>query len=318
MSHNKRILIILGAFFVLAVILVAGFKKITEKKKESGSQNPIPKILENKITDKERNDYFLKTNFIDENGSTPFNTLTDGAVVFDQETGQILYTKNPDFKGPTASISKIMTAVIVLENANLNKEITVSKNAASQIPNSMDLKEGEKLKAEDLMYGMMMLSANDASFALAEGTLGYDNFVKAMNDKAKWLELKNTNFTNPAGLDDSNHKSSAYDLGVITRYAIKKYPQILKYMGQKEDINIPKTDKHGAHWLYHISDMLKIYPGMDGAKTGYTWEAGHTFIGTALRDKRLVVVVLNSQNPNSDITNLLDYGFMVVGKVKNP
>jgi len=315
MFAKKNLLIAAGLFFLIAIV-VGGIFYPQKKDSSDKSASSKAKTVEVKITDKERNDYQLKTNFIDEFGSTPFNTYTDGAILFDQETGEILYSKTPDFKAPTASISKIMTAVIVLENADFNQEIKISKTAADQIPNSMDLVEGESLTIKNLMYGMMMLSANDAAWALAEGTLGFDRFIKAMNEKAEWLELKNTTFTNPAGFDDPNHISSAYDLGIITRYALKKHPQILDYMGNKE-INIEKTNKNEAHYIYHVSGLIKSYPGMDGAKTGYTWEAGHTFIGTAQREgKRLVVVVLNSQSPNSDITELFNYGFRNIGRLK--
>src|SRR3972149_4587953 len=266
------------------------------------------KVKAEKISEKERDEYHLKNPFTEQD-LMPFSVQSDSAILFETETGKVLYAKYINEEKQTASISKIMTAVVAVENSKPDKLITISKTAAEQIPNKLGLKEGERIKAEDLLYTMMMLSANDSAYALAEGTLGYNNFVKAMNEKAAWLELKNTIFTNPAGLDDPNHKSSAYDLGVITRYALKKHPEILKYMGTI-DYSISETDRNPAHYAYHISDMIKSYPGMDGAKTGYTWEAGHTFLGTAQRNgKRLVVIVFNSQDPNGDIRTLLDYGF---------
>lgn len=308
-----------GILAAIIILLILGIS-IAASKKTNDSKNKVVKASQkaegNKpLNEKEREEYLLKTNFIEKNGEIPFNVYSDGAVVFDSESGEILYQKLPDMKLPTASISKIMTAIIVFENAKLDKEIKISGNAAGQIPNSMDLREGEILKVSELLHGLMKLSANDSAFALAEGTIGLDNFVSAMNKKAEWLELKNTKFTNPAGFDDPEHKSTAHDLAVITRYALKKHPNILEFMG-KDDVSIEKNEKHDAHFIYHISGLLKSYEGLDGAKTGYTWEAGHTFIGTAEREgKRIGVVILNSHNSGGDITGLLDYGFRSVNKL---
>lgn len=314
-SGNRKIILIVFALIVLGVI-VLGLSKLNPKEKDSKPSKAVKashKELK-PISENERNEYQLKTNFIEEYGEAPFNVYSDGAVVINADNGQIYYQKNPDMKLPTASISKIMTATIALEYGEKEKLINISKNASEQIPNKLQMDEGEKLKLDDLLYALMMLSANDAAFAIAEGTLGLDEFVKAMNEKAGWLELKNSNFQNPAGFDDPNHKSTAYDLGVITRYVIKKYPEILKYMGTL-DYSVPETSHNKPHYMYHLSGLLKSYPGMDGAKTGYTWEAGHTFIGTAKKENtRLIVVVLNSQDSGYDIRTLLDYGFRSANK----
>lgn len=286
---------------------LSGQKLITTNPTKKGKQVKAEKIIG--ITERERKDYLLDNPFTDDD-LMPFAVQSDTAIAFDVDTGEVYYAKNVDTRRPTASISKIMTAIIVFENNDTNRLLTVSKAASEMIPNKIVMKEGEELKVDDLLYGLMMISANDAAEVLAEGTFDDRNkFIDKMNGKARWLELKNTNFTNPSGMDDPDHYSTPYDLGVILRYAIKKNPEILKYMGTNE-YSVPATDHNESHWWQHISGLLSSYQGMDGAKTGYTWEAGNTFLGTAKRgDHRIAVVVFNTQDAGNDIRTLFDYGF---------
>jgi len=311
-AKNKKIIILSSILVILLIAIAFNFlRKDSKEVKSSNFFNTVKEISQEEKKEK----YHLKTNFIQQYGEIPFNVYADGTIAYDFDSGEILYQKLQDMKLPTASISKVMTALIVLENSKTDNLITVSKNAEEQIPNKADLKDGEKLTVDELLYALMMLSANDAAYALAEGTLGYDEFVKKMNEKAEWLGLKNTKFTNPAGFDDPEHKSTAYDLGVITRYAIKNHPEILKYMGTLE-YSIQKSDRNEPHYLYHLSGLLKSYQGMDGAKTGLTWEAGNTFIGTAKRDgKRIVIVIFNTHSAGEDIGNVLNYGFRNMDKI---
>lgn len=315
MIWRNRKLVVLG---ILVIGILALFSKFSGQKStgvgkdRKGKQVKSEKIAN--ISEKERKDYFLNNPFT-KNDLMPFAVQSDTAISFDVDTGEVYYAKNVDTKRPTASISKIMTAAIVLENIKADELLTVSKTASEMIPNKIVMKEGEQLKVDDLLYGLMMISANDAAEVLAEGTFDdRGRFIEKMNEKAKWLELKNTNFVTPSGMDDPDHYSTPYDLGVILRYAIKKNPDILKYMGSKEH-SVPATDHNESHWWQHISGLLSSYQGMDGAKTGFTWDAGNTFLGTAKRgDHRIAVIVFNTQDAGPDIRTLLDYGFKQAGE----
>lgn len=236
---------------------------------------------------------------------------TKSAIVVDESTNIILYQKDPNLKLPPASITKISTIAVALENLKKEDVITISDKAANQEPNKIVMKVGEKIKVNDLLYGLMMISANDAAYAIAESIPGgYDKFMSLMNKEVKLLGLKNTTFQNPSGLDDPGHVSSAFDIATLTRYALLNHPEAITYAGRKDDYQVFPTDHNESHWWGHISGMLYRYPGMIAAKTGYTYEADSTFIGVAERNgRRLVVVVLGSTDPNGDIPKLLDFGF---------
>ncbi|PIZ00229.1 hypothetical protein COY62_03645, partial [bacterium (Candidatus Howlettbacteria) CG_4_10_14_0_8_um_filter_40_9] len=276
MIWKYKKIIIFGLLAVgIAVLFIkfSGQKSIGIGTSRKGKQVKAEKIVN--ISEKEKKDYLLDNPFT-ENNLMPFSVQSDTAIAFDVDTGEVYYAKNVDTKRPTASISKIMTATIVLENIDTKELLTVSKTASEMIPNKIVMKEGEQLKVDDLLYGLMMISANDAAEVLAEGTFDdRGRFIEKMNEKARWLELKNTNFVTPSGMDDPDHYSTPYDLGVILRYAIRKNPEILKYMGTKEHSVFP-TDHNESHWWQHISGLLSSYQGMDGAKTGFTWDAGNT------------------------------------------
>jgi len=233
------------------------------------------------------------------------------AIVFDPDSGEIKFQKNPNVQLAPASITKIATISVALENLKTDQLIEISQKAADQEPNKIVMKAGEKLKLDDLLYGLMMISANDGAYAIAEAIPGgYDKFIEKMNQKVKSLGLTNTNFKNPSGLDDESHYSSAFDIATLTRYALLVHPELIKYAGKKDDHSVYPTDKNESHWWGHISGMLYRYPGMIAAKTGYTDIANSTFIGIAQRNgKRMVVVFLNSKDANGDVVKLLDYGF---------
>lgn len=311
---NKKTAILIVIFFIF--FLVIAFTP--QMKNVKGKSTPKPKktgVVDNtKMSEKEKGEYHLVNPFT-ENDLMPFSVQSDTAIAFDSGSGEILYSKFINTKAMTASISKIMTALIALENIDAEEYLPVSKEAADMIPNKIVMNEGELIKVDDLLYGLMMISANDAAEVLAEGVFNdRDKFIDEMNKKAEWLGLKNTSFVTPSGLDDPNHLSTPYDLGVITRYALKEHPNILEYMGKLEHSVFP-TETNESHWWQHISSAIRTYPGMDGVKTGYTWDAGNTFLGTALRgDKRVVVIIFNSQDASGDVTSLFDYSFKVLGE----
>jgi len=236
---------------------------------------------------------------------------TKSAIVVDENTNEILYQKDPDAKLPPASITKISTIAVALENFKKDDLLTISEKAANQEPNKIVMKAGEKLKVDDLFYGLMMISANDAARAIAELIPGgFEKFIELMNKEVKLMGLKNTVFKNPSGLDEPGHISTAFDISTLTRYALLNHPETVTYAGKKDDHQVFPTDHNESHWWGHISGMLFRYPGMVAAKTGYTDEADSTFIGVAERNgRRLCVVILGSTDPNGDIPKLLDWGF---------
>lgn len=233
------------------------------------------------------------------------------AIVVDENANEIIYQKNPNEKLPPASIAKIATISVALENLKKDQLITISEKAASQEPNKIVMKTGEKLKLDDLLYGLMMISANDAACAIAEAIDGgYERFIELMNEKVKKLGLTNSNFKNPSGLDDPQQISTAFDIATLTRFALLNHPETISFAGKKEDHSVYPTSSNESHWWGHISGQLYRYPGMVAAKTGYTDIADSTFIGIAERNgRRLVVVFLGSTDANGDVPKLLDFGF---------
>lgn len=234
------------------------------------------------------------------------------AILVDQETNEIIYQKDSNQQLPPASITKVLTLALALEQFKPQDLITISQTASEQISNKINMKPGEKIKTDDLLYGLMMISANDAAWALADAFPGgFSKFMKKMNEKVELLGLKNTHFKNPAGLDDEGHFSSAFDIATMTRYNLIKHPQFLQYAGKTKEHSVYMTEHNEPHWWFgHLSAMLKRYPGMIAAKTGYTDEALSTYVGVAERNgRRLVVVILGSKDANNDVTGLLDYGF---------
>jgi D-alanyl-D-alanine carboxypeptidase len=236
------------------------------------------------------------------------------AIVVDQETNQVLCAKNAHQSLPPASVIKMLTFSIALENFKEDDLIEISENASIQISNKINMKPGEKIKLSDLLYGLMMISANDAAYAIADATDGgFDRFLEMANEKVRLLGLKETVMKNPAGLDDEGQTSSVFDLATISRYALVEHPQIIEYAGKTTEHSVYATDHNEPHWWFgHLSHMLKAYKTMIAAKTGYTDSAGTTYIGIAEKSGRKLVVVImgsNGANANSDVKTLLDYGF---------
>jgi serine-type D-Ala-D-Ala carboxypeptidase (penicillin-binding protein 5/6) len=233
------------------------------------------------------------------------------AILVDENTGRVLYEKSPHMVLPPASITKVATIAVALENLKKDQLITISQTAADREPNKIVMKAGEKLKAEDLFNGLMMISANDAAWAIAEAVPGgYPKFIALMNQKAKSLGLKDTNFVNPAGLDDEKHLTTAFDIATFVRYDLINHPEFVAYAGNKSDYSVLPTDHNESHWWSHISHMLYAYPGMIAAKTGYTDIAKSTFVGVADRNgRKITVVFMGATDANGDVTKLLDYGF---------
>lgn len=240
----------------------------------------------------------------------------ESSILMEASTGEIIYEKNKDERLAPASMTKMMSLIIIMEeiekgNLKLNQIITVSENAASMGGSQIYLEKNEKMSVDDLLKGICMASANDAVVALSEVISGTeDEFVKKMNKKAKELGLKNTNFMNATGLDDDEHYSSAYDMALIARELVK-HKKVLEYSSNYEDYLRENTNK--KFWLVNTNKLIKTYDGMDGLKTGYTENAGYCLTATAKKNNmRLISVVMkesDSKIRNSETSEILDYGF---------
>lgn len=230
------------------------------------------------------------------------------ALVYDLENKIVLYEKNSEKKLPMASLTKIMTAIIALENPKTDNKYLVKKEYLVG-ENSMNLTEGELLSIEELMHGLILNSGNDAAETIAGNFKGGRNeFIKAMNDKTKTLGLNNTNFTNPTGLEgDGNQYTTAYDLLVITNYALSNFP-LFKKVAATVSYKIDKTFTHKEFYLENETNLLTSYPGVKGVKTGYTYEAG-LCLATYLDydNQKIIGIILNSENRRDEMKELLDY-----------
>ena len=220
-------------------------------------------------------------------------TSAKACVVFEANSGRLLYQKNKDEQLPEASTTKIMTALIVVENSDISQQITITKESVGIEGSSVYLREGEKLTIKELLYGLMLRSGNDCAVALALYVgKSIDNFASMMNKKAQKLGCKNTNFVNPHGLPDENHYTTAYDLGLISCQAIKN--PIIKEIVSAKSTNISNDGLEYDRFLKNKNKILTLFDGANGIKTGYTKKAGRCFVGSALRDgMQLVVVLLN-------------------------
>lgn len=238
------------------------------------------------------------------------------AFFIDSKSGQVLFAKEPNLKLPIASLAKIMTVLITLEHKNINDQFLVSQHAADMEPDKMLLISGEKLTLEELLDGIFLISANDAAEVLAEGSVGSrDEFIKLMNTKAIQLGMKDTYFANPTGLDEDekNSYSTTYDLAILTRYLIRRYP-LTTEISQKEHIFLPQTDNHQDYDMYSGINLLTTYPGVIGFKTGYTAEAGLTLVTLARKNGHEVIgVLLGSESRRDEARELLDYSFKKLG-----
>lgn len=238
------------------------------------------------------------------------------AILIEASTGEILYQKNANEKLAPASMTKIMSLILIMENienGNLkwNDIVVVSKNASSMGGSQIFLETNEMMTVEDLVKGICIASGNDATVALAEKIAGTEKaFVKLMNDKAKSLGLKNTNFVNATGLDAEGHYSTAYDMSVMARELVR-HEKILEFSSIYEDYLRKNTSK--SFWLVNTNRLVKFYSYIDGLKTGYTKNAGYCLTATGQkRNMRLISVVMgeeSSDKRSTDTLAMLDYGF---------
>jgi D-alanyl-D-alanine carboxypeptidase (penicillin-binding protein 5/6) len=234
----------------------------------------------------------------------------EAAALIDVESGRLLYEKNSTQKMRIASITKILTAVVALEYGDLSDQVKTSDRAYGTEGSSIFLKRGEAMSLHALLYGLMLRSGNDAAVAIAEHVGGsLEGFAYLMNEKAKFIGMTDSQFTNPHGLDDSdNHYSTARDMAILTAYALKN-PVFREIVKTRVKTAPSPGDPWDRRW-YNKNKMLSLYDGADGVKTGYTRLAKRTLSSSATREGvQLAAVTLNAPNDWLDHTRLLNYGF---------
>ena len=238
------------------------------------------------------------------------------AILIEASTGEIIYEKNSHEKLAPASMTKMMSMLLIIENIengtiSWDDKVVASKRASDMGGSQILLEENEEMSVSDLFKGIAVASGNDAVVAMAEKIGGtVENFVEMMNKRAKELNLSDTNFKNPHGLDEENHYSSAHDMAMIAKELVK-HKKVLEYTSIYEDYLREGTDR--KLWLVNTNKLVRFYNGVDGLKTGYTKTAGFCLTATATKnDIRFIAVAMNepdSKTRNAEITSMLDYGF---------
>ncbi len=234
------------------------------------------------------------------------------AVLINGENGEIIFSKNADTKLSMASTTKIMTALLLCEHGNLQKEVTVTPEMVRVEGSSMGLLAGDKVTLHDLLYGLMLSSGNDAANVIAF-TLGgsLKGFVKMMNKKARELELTSTHFETPSGLDGESHYTTAYELAMLTSYAMQNKDFKAAVGSSIATLNYGNPPYRRT--LTNHNKLLKTYDGAIGVKTGFTKKSGRCLVSAAERDgKYLIAVTLNAPSDWQDHKLMLDYGFSVI------
>lgn len=236
-------------------------------------------------------------------------TSAQGAVLMEAESKRILLEVNPHRKLPMASTTKILTALVVIENANLDERITIPKEAQGVEGSSIYLRTGEHLTVRELLYGLMLQSGNDCAVALAMHVGGsVEKFAQLMNQRAIELGAKNSSFANPHGLAHKNHYTTAYDLALISCFAMQN--KIFAEIAQTKSIKISNEGMDWPRVINNKNKLLSSFDGANGVKTGFTKQAGRCFVGAAKRnDMQLVAVVLNCGPMFEDSKRMMEYGF---------
>lgn len=297
-------------FFIICIMLFIPFIKVSAQIDSNISDKSNETTTNTKTT---KEDVTKK-----ESKSTDDNLLSDGksAILIEATTGKIIYEKNVHERYAPASMTKIMSMILIMEeiekgNLKWNETLTTSSNASSMGGSQIFLQANEKMSVKDLFKGVAIGSANDATVVFAERIAGTeDKFVEKMNQKAKELGLKDTNFKNATGLDEANHYSSAYDMAFMARELVK-HEKIFEFTTIYEDYLRQNTDN--KFWLVNTNKLIKTYEGADGLKTGYTKEAGYCLTATANKNRmRLIGTIMgasDSKTRNSNMMTLLDYGY---------
>lgn len=307
--YARRILAPVAAFLAPIVLFVA-LPVLAGAQTATSTPPPTPVLLPNGQTSPSPFPSVLHT---PEPSRRPPEITAQAAVLADLDSGQVLYEQNPDERRPIASLTKIMTALLVLERTDPQDVVTVSAGAAGDGRTAgiseLGLQAGEQIRVDDLLAALMLQSANDAAVALAEHVSGdVEAFVAGMNARAAKLGLTNTWFSSPNGLDDRGY-STASDLVAITRAAYRRPGFASLVATRSREIPAPEGDP--PRIVQNRNALLWLYPGAVGVKTGFTTQAGYCVVATAERDGlRLISVVLGApREAFSDAATLLDHGF---------
>ncbi|MBS4191086.1 D-alanyl-D-alanine carboxypeptidase [Bacillus sp. FJAT-49705] len=239
------------------------------------------------------------------------NVSARSAILMEQGSGRVLFEKDAYKPRRIASITKIMTAILAIESGKMDEMVEVSENAVRAEGSSIYLKPGEKIKLEDLVFGLMLRSGNDAAEAIAEYVGGsLDGFVYLMNQKAEEIGMENTYFANPHGLDDhENHYSTAYDMALLTRYAMNN-EEYVRISGTKVHTAPNPTEKWDRKWSNKNRLLTELYEYCTGGKTGFTKRAKRTLVTTATKNKmNLIAVTLNAPDDWNDHIQMYENGF---------
>lgn len=254
--------------------------------------------------------------------NSKFTLASEGAILMDSNTGKVLYGKNENSKLYPASTTKILTAIIAIENCKPTDKITASYNAVMSIPSGYSnaaIQPGETIDFQNLLDMFLIQSANEIGYIFAEHISGsIEDFAKLMNKKALELGCKNSNFTNPSGIHDENHYSTAYDMALIAKYCMKN--STFRNVVSKTSCTVEATDKYEKRYFRNTNDLLNssskyYYKYAIGTKTGYTSQAKRCLVATSLKDGlELITVVLGAQSatPDSrylDTINLFEFGY---------
>jgi len=252
----------------------------------------------------------------EEKKSSDIVSNVKSAILIERDTGTVLYEKNSNEELPPASMTKIMTMLLIMEaidegKLSWNEKVRASEYAASMGGSQIFLEPGEEMTVKEMLRGIAIGSGNDASVAMAERIAGSeDAFVDMMNAKAKELGLKHTFFKNTTGLPVSGHYSTAADMATMAKELLK-YEDITKFTGMYEAYLRENTDK--KFWLVNTNKLVRFYPGVDGLKTGFTAEAKYCLTATAQKDGMRVIAVVfgapTSKERNAQVTKLLNYAF---------
>jgi D-alanyl-D-alanine carboxypeptidase (penicillin-binding protein 5/6) len=237
------------------------------------------------------------------------STHAETAALIDVRSGRVLYSKQGDKQMRIASLTKIMTAIVAVEQGKLSDSVKVGKNAFGKEGSSIYLKLNEEMSLHHLLYGMMLRSGNDAATAIAEHVGGtVEGFAYLMNEKARMIGMEHSSFKNPSGLDEAGHYSTANDMAKLAAYSLRN-PQFQEIVKTK----LKKAPNPNESWDYtwlNKNKMLQLYDGADGVKTGYTKLAMRCLVSSATRGgQQLAVVTLNDGDDWADHAKLLDYGF---------
>lgn len=259
--------------------------------------------------------FFNVTAMLSSAVSIPQNLSAQNIILINAKTMEILYEKNAREKAYPASTTKIMTAIITLEtlekyDSPISQKVEVPKEILSTEGSSIYLSVGEKISIEDLLYGLILRSGNDAAVCLSMIIGGTEKaFIKMMNEKASELGCESTNFINSSGLFDKNHYTTAYDLALISAYAMKN--PVFREIASAKEYSASRQDSD-YNYFYNKNKVVHQYKGGNGIKIGFTKASGRTLVASAERDgTELICVVLNAQDWFNDVYKLFDYGFSV-------